>query len=169
VAFRIPASWPSAEGLVRRATTEFRHLRSVAYVERLSSGPGVQLLTHFRLEAPDRLSYAIRNGGDGIVIGTRRWDRSAGGRWSESATPRLPQPIPIWGVIPAGARLLGETRRVAVVSFLDRSVPAWFTIRLDRRTLRPLTLRMTAAAHFMVHRYTAFNDVPPIRAPGASR
>ena len=165
VAFRIPASWPSAEGLVRRATREFRHLRSVAYVERLSSGPGVRLLTHFRLEAPDRLSYTIRHGGDGIVIGTRRWDRSAGGRWSESATPRLPQPIPIWGLSPAGARLLGETRHVAVVSFVDRAVPAWFTIRLDRRTLRPRSLQMTAAAHFMIHRYTGFNDVPPIRPP----
>jgi copper transport protein len=169
VDFRIPPSWPSAEGLMRRATGRFRHLRSVAYVERLASGPGAHLLSHFRLEAPDKLAYTVRGGSEGIVIGTRRWDRSPGGPWRQSATGVLPQPTPIWGGDPQDARLLAQTKRVAVISFLDRSLPAWFTVRLDRRTLHPLSLRMTAAAHFMRHRYTAFNDAPPIRAPGASR
>ncbi len=172
VVYDIPASWPSAEQMLRRATATFRRLRSVAYVERLSSGPGVHLLSHFRLEAPNRLSYAVRGSGDGIVIGTRRWDRSAGGPWRESATGVLTQPTPIWGLHPQDVRLLGETKRFAVVSFIDRSLPAWFTVRFDRRTLHPISLTMTAAAHFMSHRYTAFNTVPPIRPPagrGASR
>jgi hypothetical protein len=133
----------------------------------------VHLLSHFRLEAPDRLSYAVRGGSDGIVIGTRRWDRSSSrARWIPSATGVLTQPTPIWGLRPQDARLLGQTKRVAVVSFIDRSLPAWFTVSLDRRTLHPITLRMTAAAHFMHHRYTGFNDVPRIRPPtgrGASR
>ena len=84
----------------------------------------------------------------------------------------LPQPTPIWGTHPEGARFLGQGPRYALVSFLDRSLPAWFTIGLDKRTLRPLTLTMTAPSHFMRHRYTAFNTVPPIRPPtgrGASR
>jgi copper transport protein len=165
VSFRIPSRSPSAETLVRTATASFLRLRSVAYVERLSSGPGIHLLSHFRLEAPNKLSYAVRGGSDGIVIGTRRWDRSTGGRWRESETGVLHQPTPIWGLHPEDARLLGQTKRLAVVSFIDRSIPAWFTVRLDRRTLHPLSLRMTAPAHFMAHRYTAFNTVPPIKPP----
>jgi hypothetical protein len=41
----------------------------------------------------------------------------------------------------------------------------WFTVRFDRRTLLPRDLRMTAAAHFMRHRYTRFNAPRRIRAP----
>jgi copper transport protein len=165
VEFRIPPSSPPAEALMRRATSAFRRLRSVAYIERLSSGPGVHLLSHFRLEAPDKLSYVVRGGSDGIVIGTRRWDRVRGGKWRESGTDVLPQPTPIWGLHPQDAHLLGRTRRADVISFIDRSLPAWFTVRLERRTLHPVSLKMTAAAHFMRHRYTAFNDVPRIRPP----
>jgi len=167
--FLIPKRWPSAERFTRRATAAFRRLKSVGYVESLSSGSGVHLLSHFRLEAPNRLSYAIRGGADGIVIGTRRWDRPAGGGWRESETTVLPQPTPIWGVHPTGARFLSESRRYAVVSFLDRSLPAWFVIHFDRRTLRPTLLHMTAPAHFMAHHYTAFNDVAPIVPPTRPR
>lgn len=165
VSFHIPRRWLPAESLMRRATANFRHLRSVAYIERLSSGPGVHLLSHFRLEAPDKLSYAVKGGSDGIVIGTRRWDRSPGGRWRESGTGRLTQPTPIWGLHPQDAHLLATSKRFAVVSFIDRSLPAWFTVRLDRRRLHPISLTMTAPAHFMSHRYTGFNDVSPIHPP----
>jgi copper transport protein len=165
MAFGVPSSSPSAEALMRRATTRFRRLRSVAYIERLSSGPGVHLLSHLRLEAPDKLSYAVRGGSDGVVIGTRRWDRPAGGKWRETATGVLHQPTPIWGLHPQDAHFLTENDRLAIVSFIDRSLPAWFTLALDRRTLNPVWLRMIAPAHFMSHRYTGFNDLPRIRPP----
>jgi len=44
-----------------------------------------------------------------------------------------------------------------VVSFFDPQLPGWFEGTLDPATNRPLELKMTAAAHFMHHRYTDFN------------
>jgi hypothetical protein len=55
------------------------------------------------------------------------------------------------------------------VSFLKPIGPVWFTLRLDRRTLLPRSLRMTAPAHFMTHRYTRFNATRKIKAPNAER
>jgi copper transport protein len=164
VPFRLPTRSRSARSLVRDATAVFRSLDTVSYVERLSSGPGRTIVTDWRLQAPDRLAYAIRRGAAGIVIGNRRWDRT-GGRWRESSTQRLRMPEPVWGQGSSNARLLRLTKRVAVVSMLDRSLPAWFTIRFDRRTLRPRSLVMTAAAHFMHHRYTSFDRPFRIRPP----
>jgi hypothetical protein len=38
-------------------------------------------------------------------------------------------------------------------------------MQLDRKTLLPRDLNMTAAAHFMTHRYTSFNAPARIKAP----
>src|SRR3954470_9060772 len=62
-------------------------------------------------------------------------------------------------------------KRARLGTFFDPSLPAWFELALDPRTARPLELRMTAAAHFMQHRYTDFNRpvriVPPRARSGA--
>ena len=158
VAFRIPAHAPDATALVARATGEFRSLRSVTYVERLASSTRDHIVSTFTLEAPDRIEYRIHGGAEGIVIGERRWDRTTG-NWTESPTTRLPQPSAVWGSRITNAHLLARTGNSLVVSFLNPTVPAWFTVRFDRRTLRPRDLQMTATAHFMHHRYTAF-DTP---------
>jgi copper transport protein len=156
----------SAEAFVRRATAVFRSLRSAAYVERLSSGPGSLVVSKWKLAAPDLLSYTIPGGPAGIVIGSRRWDRpSPQGRWRKSSGSPLRALAPLWGSRTTNAHFVRVRRRVLVVSLLNRSLPAWFTISFDRRTLRPLSLKMTAAAHFMHQRYTSFNRplriVPP--------
>jgi hypothetical protein len=57
------------------------------------------------------------------------------------------------------AHLLRRTRGTLLVSFLVPGVPAWFTVRLERRTLLPRTVDMTATAHFMHHTYFGF-DAP---------
>jgi hypothetical protein len=75
------------------------------------------------------------------------------------------QPEPIWAGHVQNAYLLETTPTTYVVSFLKPTGPAWFTLRLDRRTLLPRSLRMTAPAHFMTHSYTRFNAAPKIRAP----
>jgi hypothetical protein len=63
------------------------------------------------------------------------------------------------------AYILSSTPKTYVVSFLKPIGPAWFTLVLDRRTMLPRTLRMTAAAHFMHHRYSGFNAATKIRPP----
>jgi hypothetical protein len=126
------------------------------------------VVADFTLERPDRLEYRIRGGADGIIIGSRRWDR-AGAKWVPSPQDPTSQPEPIWAGHFTNAYLLETTPTTYVVSFLKPTGPVWFTLYLDRRTFLPRSLRMTAAAHFMTHRYVRFNAARKIRAPGAAR
>jgi copper transport protein len=163
--FEIPAHPQPAAPLVAKATRIFRGLRSVDYVERLASSPRNKVVSDFTLERPNKLEYRIRGGASGIIIGTRRWDRAGRGPWVTSEQSLTPQPEPIWAGHFTNAFLLKATPTTYVVSFLTPLGPTWFTVRLDRKTLRPRDLRMTTAAHFMKHRYTRFNAPPRIRAP----
>jgi len=164
LAFRVPAKVRPAGALVARGTRAFRALRSIDYVERLASSPRNRVIADFILERPNRLEYRIRGGADGIIIGARRWDRVRGGDWVASPQDPTPQPEPIWAGPVRNAFVLETTRSTYVVSFMKVN-PVWFTLRLDRRTLLPRELQMTAAAHFMRHRYTTFNAPRRIKPP----
>jgi hypothetical protein len=167
--FGIPAHPESASALVAKATRVFRALRSVEYVERLASSPRNKVISDFTLERPNKLEYRIHDGASGIIIGARRWDRSRTGPWVESGQTPLPQPEPIWAGHFTNAFLLDATPTTYVVSFMKPLGPTWFTVRLDRKTLRPRDLRMTTAAHFMRHRYTFFDRPPKITPPAGPR
>jgi hypothetical protein len=168
--FRIPASTRVGTPIVHSAARVFRNLRSLEYVESLRSGPTGGLLTTWRMSAPDRLSYNIRGRASAVVIGARRWDRARpGAKWVESQSSIVQVPAPTWSSDATNAHVLGSAtvngRPVWIVSFVTPSVPAWFTAWIDKRDYRTLQLKMTAAAHFMFHRYTRFNAplkiVPP--------
>ena len=83
--------------------------------------------------------------------------------------PPLQVPTPTWGSGVSNAHLLGRARvggrPVWVVSFANPSIPAFFTAWVDRQSYRTLQLRMTAAAHFMFHRYTEFDRPVSIKPP----
>jgi hypothetical protein len=171
VTFSIPASARPAAKIVARATRVLRDLRSLVYVESLRSSPKVGLLATWKMVAPDRLSYRIRGGAGAVVIGNRRWDQSRpGASWTRSEqAPALRLPQPAWGDRADNAHLLGtgrvDGRPVWIVSFVNPTVPAWFTAWIDRESYRTLRMRMTAASHFMLHRYLEFDGpvkiVPP--------
>jgi copper transport protein len=163
--FAVPARLQPADAIVARATRTFRRLRSVEYVERLASSPRNRVVADFTLERPNRLEYRIRGGASGIIIGRRRWDLFPGGKWQESTQEPTPQPEPIWAGHVTNAYVLSSTPKTYVVSFLKPIGPAWFTLVIDRRTMLPRTLRMTATAHFMHHRYGDFNAAPRIKPP----
>lgn len=171
VVFRLPVATPPAARIVKRATRVFNRLNSLVYVESLRSGPTGGLLTKWRLVAPDRLSYQIRGGAAAVVIGQRRWDQnSPGGSWVRgSQIPALQVPQPTWDGVTTNAHLVGTSRvgghSVWIVSFANPTIPAWFTAWIDRRSYRTLQLRMTAAAHFMFHRYVAFDRPVRIEPP----
>jgi copper transport protein len=157
-------SAPPAAGLVIRAGRVFNSLRSLVYEESLASSPRNRVVTRFEIVAPDRLAYRIKGGQQAVVIGAHRWDRSPGGRWVPSAQSSLHLPAAPWSII-RDARLIGRTPRLWRVAFLDPTVPAWFEITLDRRTLRTLDVHMTATAHFMHDRYLRFNSPLKIAPP----
>jgi copper transport protein len=166
VPFAVPARAPAAAAAIQRATRVYRALRSVAYLEHLSSGQGHAILTRWRVESPDRAAYVITGGPQAVIIGGTRWDRArAGGRWQKSEISPLELPEPVWGDEATNAHMLAQTPRTLTLSWANPSIPAFFTATFDRRALHPLTLRMTAAAHFMQHRYLEFNGPRTIRPP----
>jgi hypothetical protein len=170
--FVLPRAWPPADAtaLVRRSGRVWRNLRALVSHERLASDPRHAIRTVYRLVAPDRLGYEIAGGSAAVVIGNRRWDRaSSTSSWQRSSQhPPLTQPLPFWsGVrdahIVASPSVRG--RRVWRITFFDPQTPAWFTVLLDRRTLRTLDLRMVTAAHFMHDVYGPFNQPLRLRPP----
>jgi hypothetical protein len=171
VAFHVPASTRSAAAIVDRAARVTRSLHTLVYVESLRSGPTGGLLTTWRMKAPDELEYTIRGGASAVVLGERRWDRDKpGSAWHRSQQlPALRVPQPAWGSTATNAHVLSEARvggrPVWVVSFVNPTTPAWFTAWIDRESYRTLRLRMTAAAHFMFHRYLEFDRPLRIVAP----
>ena len=103
------------------------------------------------------------------MIGGRRWDRAARGEvWIPSPQTPLRLPTPTWTSV-RDARLVATGPRSALVTFLDPHIPAWFEVRIDRRTLRPSEVRMIAAAHFMRDRYSHYDAPIRIRPPSPSR
>jgi hypothetical protein len=171
VTFTVPAQRTSAARIVARAARVTRSLKSLVYLESLRSGPTGGLLTTWSLKAPSDVEYRIRGGADAVILGTRRWDRDRpGAPWRRSQQlPALRVPQPAWGGLATNAYVLGSSavggHPVWVVSFANPNTPAWFTAWIDKASFRPLRLRMTAAAHFMLHRYVAFNQPLTIKAP----
>ena len=171
IAFPVPQATEPADAIVSRAARVFRRLRSLVYLESLRSGPTGGIVTTWRLQAPDRLTYRIHGGAAAVVIGRTRWDRNTpDGPWRRSSQiPPLQVPQPTWGDVAVDARVIGTARvtgrAVWVVTFANPTTPAWFTAWIDRRSYRTLRLRMTAAAHFMFHRYETFDRPLRIRPP----
>jgi putative copper export protein len=168
--FSLPARWPppSAARLLTRATRVFRRLRTVVWQERLASSPTNVVNTNWEAVAPNRLAYKIAGGPEAVIVGARRWDRNPGGKWQFSSQAPLRAPTPFW-TSALYAHVIGAThvggRSAWLVSFYDGGIPAFFTIAVDKKTLRTLDLRMTAAAHFMHHRYAGFNKPITIAPP----
>jgi len=51
------------------------------------------------------------------------------------------------------------------LTFVDRSIPAWFRVTLGGAPLLPRVTHMTAAAHFMVDRSLGYGDSPALSPP----
>jgi hypothetical protein len=167
----LPATWPppDAAALLARARAVWRSLRSLSFSESLASGPGHVALSRWRVQAPDRIAYQVKGGWAGIVVGDTRWDKGPGAKqWVSSPQTRLTQPIPGWVKV-TDAHVLGSTtvrgRPAWRVSFYDPGTPGWFTVRVDKTSLRIYQVRMTATAHFMRDDYGSFNTTPAIRPP----
>ena len=157
--FTLPEHAPSATKLLAALTDAYRRARTIVFDESLSSSPTIHERTRFTVIAPHSLSYEIAGGPSAIVIGATRWDRdSAGARWLKSQQTPLDVTQPYWRD-PTNAHLIAP----GVITFLDRRLPAWFTVRFTGRY--PTAMRMTAAAHFMTDRYAGFGVAASVSPP----
>jgi hypothetical protein len=172
--FTLPSHGPSPQGLsiVREAAAEYKQIRSMVTHERLASSPTEVAYTTYYAVAPDRLRFNVRGEDQTIIIGQRRWDRSPGGRWKESAQSAIDPLTAYWTPLVQDATVLGSAtvqgRAVWVVSFADPQTPGFFTIWVDKANHRTLELEMTAAAHFMHHTYSQFDAPLDVKPPQGS-
>ena len=160
--------WPPPLGaaFLSRANRSFGAQQSVVYREHLASDPTHAITTLWTLAAPASVEYAIAGGAQGIVIGRRRWDRpSRTAPWTLSASDRLPQPASPWGTRSRDARIMRQSPSDVTLSWVDPVIPAWYTATFTRAKALPTTLAMTAPAHFMEHRYLAYNAPVTIAPP----
>jgi hypothetical protein len=163
--FDVPDTAPDATALLAHVADAFRSRRTITYTERLASTPTNAQTTRFLLVAPDRLRYEVVGGPQAVVIGERRWDRrTATAPWVETPQSRLQVTHPLWYAA-TNAHLTGPH----TLTFLDRALPAWFTLRLDDAQRLPRQLEMTAASHFMVDRYSSFDAPATVAPPVSSR
>jgi copper transport protein len=163
--FVLPRFPRPAADLVRRLRRRYRASTSVRYVERLRSDETHAITAHWLLEKPDRVEYSIPGGAQGLVVGSRRWDRTTPrATWHESAQSALPQPATQWNHSTNGY-VIADNGATKTVSFADPTIPAYFTVRLDAKTLLPRVLQMTAPAHFMTDSYETFNAPRAIFPP----
>jgi copper transport protein len=163
--FGVPRLARPADDLVHRLQLRYRALATVRFHEELRSDPTHGITARWLLERPNRVDYAIPGGAQGIVIGGRRWDRATpAARWQESDQTPLTQPATQWNFA-TNAHVIADDGATKTVSFVDPSVPAYFTVRFDATTLLPRVLHMTAAAHFMTDRYERFNSPRAIYPP----
>jgi copper transport protein len=158
--FDVPLRLRSGAAILRRATRAIATARTLEYSERLASSPEDVQESSVRIVAPDRLAYRVRGGPEGIVIGNRRWDRARGGRWVPTAQTPLRLPVPYWSRASRNVYVVAPR----TITFFDPRLPAWFHLRVDARG-RPVEMRMTAAAHFMVDRYSGFDRPVDISPP----
>jgi hypothetical protein len=170
--FVLPHAWPhtDAGALVRRSGRVWRNLKTLVWRERLASDSRHAIRTVYRVVAPDRLSYQVAGGAAAVVIGHRRWDRDAPtGSWQRSAQqPPVRQPAPFWSAIRNAHIVATPTvrgHRAWRITFFDPRTPAWFTVVLDRQSLRTLDLQMVTTAHFMHDVYGPFNEPLRLRPP----
>lgn len=180
----LPTRWRQDESararqLLQSAQAAMRELRSVRQVEEITSGPGTYARTTYRLRSPDRMAYTTEPADTRtVVIGERQWFRFKPGEPFQE-TP-FGSGIPFstkrwfrWESYAQAIRLL-EVRevggqRVAELALYDPGTPVWIrlTVELDdNRVVREL---MTARAHFMVRRNSAFAEPVEIRPPEDAR
>ena len=168
VVIPIPATLPArGDGVLRAMRQRMAKIRTVRVRETLSSGQA-GIRTRFAFQAPNRMSYRISNGAKAVVIGARRWDWD-GGRWQTEATEPIRAPAYIWTGA-ANPWLLGSTvlrgEPVRVLSLFrdDPQYPAWFQLFVDAEN-RVLRADMLSVGHFMVDRFSGFDQPVAIEPP----
>jgi hypothetical protein len=162
VSFQLPATLPASGGAeLARARQTMGALRSYQFTERLTSG-GPVVITRLNVQAPDRLSLRTNSGFRSVIIGHKRWDYQEGS-WAEGPFPGLSVREVLMWYAARNPRILRRLRDgdVELAAYGLRPVPAWFRLTVEPSG-RVVEARMTAPAHFMLHRYGSFDQGPAI-------
>jgi hypothetical protein len=163
----LPAAGAGPAGaIVKRTVSALAQLKSLVAVQHLASDPAHSVVSHFVVNAPDKLEIHVEGGLDSVLIGDRRWDRAPGEGWKQSKARPVEVPDPFWAQRPIAPYVAARSARTVDVTLaFDDGTPTWFRLHVDRHTGRVLEVHMVTAAHFMVETYSRFDSAPAIRPP----
>jgi hypothetical protein len=166
VSFALPALLPpDGNRTFDKARRTMNALETFRYTERLSSGLGTTVNSTVDVQAPDRMRLRTK-GFSSVIIGKNRWDRPAGAQWEQSPFPGLDVgDLLMWHQAknPRIVKLSGNGE-AELVAFGLQPVPAWFRIDVQPSG-RVTEAEMTAASHFMLHRYSDFDEGAAVTPP----
>jgi hypothetical protein len=169
VAFDLPGVLPpDGKDVFGKASRTMSALETFRFTERLSSGLGTTVNSTIDVQAPDRMRLRTR-GFSSVIIGQNRWDRGRGTQWERSPFPGLDvKDLLMWyqAKNPRAVRT-SANGEAELVAFGLKPVPAWFRLNVEPSG-RVTEAEMTAASHFMLHRYTDFDEGETISAPSGS-
>jgi hypothetical protein len=160
----LPATMPpDGDAVFDQALQRMDSLRSYRFTERLSSGRA-SVVSRVEIQAPDRLRLRLPGFGS-VIIGRNRWDLR-NGRWEKNSYPGLDvRNILMWHEA-KNARVLDLSRdgTRTVAAYGLQPVPSWFRLEVEPSGL-VREAEMTAASHFMLHRYRDFDEPVKIEPP----
>jgi copper transport protein len=146
----------SATRLLERARMTLTAVQTWSTVEQTTDGTGNVVVTMFEGAQPDRLRYRTSSNVEGIIIGSRRYQRQGGSAWEQDM---LPTPLAISGpfvpyVGQTGAATMGRSEQCGsetcqVVLWETVEPEASFAGWIGLKTLRIHRLLMVAPSHFM--------------------
>jgi copper transport protein len=158
--------------LLERARSTLAAIRAWSTAEQITDGSGNVVFTVFDGVQPDRLRYRTSTDVEGIVIGSRRYQRQGGGTWVQDM---LPSPLVVRGpfgsyIEQIGAAILGRkdacgSETCQVVLWETVQPQASFAGWIGLETLRIHRLLMVAPAHFMTAESRVVNRPVKINPP----
>jgi hypothetical protein len=177
-----PQARDEAELVFQRGLAGLTSLHSVRWTQWLSGGTGTVVVSE----------HLVREGSGGqppasailsdelelIIVGDRRWQRRPGGEWQESEAAPVYTPS-AWGDVYEGATgfHLGRLEEIdgesaQIVSFFvprtPRLAPAWYAWWVGTESGRVLRETMISRYHYMLYRFTEFDQPMPIEPPIAA-
>ena len=171
---RLTAAWhprrtAEAGRLLRIAQRAMRRVRTAHEVDITTSGPGSRAITHYVVQAPNRMWADTLGENRMVVVGRTTWIRTAGHPWA-----RTPDPIAVpfdsrtfFEIRPAGeiVRLLARTAHEATLALMDPGSPAWSRVRLSLHPVRVRDVYTATPGQFLFQRISAIDRPAVVTVP----
>jgi copper transport protein len=173
-AVRLTAAWrprrtAEAARLLATAQRAMRRVRTAREVDITTSGPGTHAVTHYVVQAPNRLSADTLGENRMVVVGRTTWIRTAGHPWARTAV-RAAVPFDsrtFFEIRPAGeiVRLLARGPHEATLALMDPGSPAWSRVRLSLHPIRVREVYTATPGQFLSQRIFAVDRPAVVAAP----
>jgi hypothetical protein len=179
---RLPIRWERGKSTLARrllagAVNGMQALPGVRVGETLTSGQHGELeKIHYRLSAPQSMTYSVNSGARVVVIGATQWSAEPGHGWQRSSYGGGGGSRAFdtrswfdWNRYDSSIQLLDEHdvdgRVTADLALMSPAVPVWLQLHVDASTRRVGRVRMIAGGHFMTDSYSEFGVQQRVVSP----